>query len=232
MGIEQWSAVDRYFGKTLLPQDAVLEAVLMSSRAAGLPEISVSPAQGALLGLLAQAIGARRILEIGTLGGYSTIWLARALPPGGRLITLEANAKHAAVARSNIDSAGLSGCVELREGPALDTLPQLAVEGAGPFDLVFIDADKPSNPQYLAWALRLSRIGALIIVDNVVRRGAVLEEAGGGDVQGVREMVELVAAEPRLLATALQTVGVKGWDGLLLALVTTPPDQAPGSAAQ
>lgn len=221
---EQWTAVDRYITDLLVPPDPALEAALRSSDAAGLPPHNVSPNQGKLLLLLAQLQRARAILEIGTLGGYSTIWLARALPGGGRLITLEANPKHAEVARANIARAGLSDVVELRLGRASDTLPQLAAEGRGPFDLIFIDADKPNNPQYLAWALALSRRGSLIIADNVVRNGTVIDGASDDpSVQGVRRFNELLAAEPRVSATAIQTVGSKGYDGFAIALVTTDP---------
>ena len=221
---EQWSAVDRYLADLLVPSDPALDAALEDSTAAGLPPIQVAPNQGKLLQLLARAQGARTILEIGTLGGYSTIWLARALPPGGSLITLEADPKHAQVARANLARAGLSGVVELCIGRALDTLPRLAAEGRGPFDLTFIDADKPSIPEYFAWALKLSHRGSLIIVDNVVRGGAVADAASGDpNIQGVRRFYEALAAEPRVSATAIQTVGVKGYDGFAIALVTADP---------
>jgi predicted O-methyltransferase YrrM len=218
---EQWTAVDRYITDLLVPPDPALDAALQASAAAGLPPHNVSPNQGKLLLLLARVQGARTILEIGTLGGYSTIWLARALPADGRLITLEADPKHAEVARANIVRADLADVVELRLGRALDTLPQLAAEGRGPFDLIFIDADKPSNPDYFAWALKLSRRGSLIIADNVVRNGAVIDAASGDpSVQGVRRFNELLAESPRVSATALQTVGSKGYDGFAIALVT------------
>ncbi|HEY9635067.1 MAG TPA: O-methyltransferase [Coleofasciculaceae cyanobacterium] len=218
---QQWTAVDRYITDLLVPPDLALEEALQSSAAAGLPPYNVSPNQGKLLLLLALLQGARTILEIGTLGGYSTIWLARALPADGRLITLEADPKHAEVARANIAHAGLTAFVDLRLGRALATLPQLAAEGRGPFDLIFIDADKPSNPDYFTWALKLSRRGSLIIVDNVVRNGAVIDAASNdSSVQGVRRLNELLAAEPRVSATALQTVGSKGYDGFAIALVT------------
>lgn len=214
--MKRWDDVDRYIGDTLVQPDAALSATLEASEAAGLPPISVSPAHGKLLWLLARTLQAKRILEIGTLGGYSAIWLARGLAPGGRLITLEALEKHAALARENLARAGLGDRVEVRVGPALDTLPQLA----GPFDLVFIDADKQNNPQYFRWALKLSRPGSLIVVDNVVRDGAVLDaRSRDGAVQGVRQLYELMAAEPRVAATAVQTVGVKGYDGFAIALV-------------
>jgi predicted O-methyltransferase YrrM len=204
----------------LIGPDPVLEATLEDSDAAGLPPINVSPTQGRLLQLLAGAMGARRILEIGTLGAYSTICLARALPADGRLVTLEAVPKHAEVARANIARAGLAGVVEVRVGPALGTLPVLAAEGAGPFDLVFIDADKPSYTGYLEWALRLSRPGTLIIADNVVRGGEVTDPHSTDPmVTGIRQFNEALAAEPRLRATAIQTVGSKGYDGLAVALV-------------
>jgi predicted O-methyltransferase YrrM len=218
---QQWTAVDRYITDLLVPPDLALEEALQSSAAAGLPPYNVSPNQGKLLLLLALLQGARTILEIGTLGGYSTIWLARALPADGRLVTLEADPKHAEVARANIAHAGQTAFVDLRLGRALDTLPQLAAEGCGPFDLIFIDADKPSNPDYFTWALKLSRRGSLIIVDNVVRNGAVIDATStDSSVQGVRRLNELLAAEPRVSATALQTVGSKGYDGFAIALVT------------
>ena len=221
---EQWTAVDRYLCGQLLPPDPALEAALQASIAAGLPPIHVSPNQGKLLQLLARLQQARTILEIGTLGGYSTIWLARALPAGGRLITLEADPGHAAVARANLVRAGLAGVVELRPGRALDTLPQLAAEGRGPFDLIFIDADKPGYPDYFAWALKLARRGSLIIADNVVRKGAVVDPTNPDpNVQAVRRLHELIAAESRVSATAIQTVGSKGYDGFVLALVIADP---------
>ena len=218
---EQWTAVDGYLTDLLAPADPALTSALADGAAAGLPAIEVTPVQGKLLHLLARIQGARRILEIGTLGGYSTIWLARALPKGGRLVTLEIDAKHAAVARANIARAGLSEIVEIRVGRALDSLAQLLAEGAGPFDLVFIDADKPSNAEYLAAALELARPGAVIIVDNVVRDGQIVD-AGSRDpnVQGSRRFLEALAAEPRVEATAVQTVGAKGYDGFALARVT------------
>ncbi|MEH1769163.1 MAG: O-methyltransferase [Nostoc sp.] len=220
MNQEQWTAVDRYFTDLLVPPDPALDTALQTSAAAGLPPHNVSPNQGKLLLLLAQIQGARSILEIGTLGGYSTIWLARALPSDGRLITLEADPKHAEVARANIAHAGLSKLVDLRLGQALSTLPQIAAENQGPFDLIFIDADKPSNPEYFAWALKLSRRGSLIIADNVVRNGAVIDVASSDpSVQGVRRFNELLASEPRVNATAIQTVGSKGYDGFAIAIV-------------
>ena len=218
---ERWSTVDRYITDSLVPSDPALEAALAASNAAGLPQINVAPNQGKLLYLLARAQGARAILEIGTLGGYSTIWLARALPPDGRLVTLETDPKHAEVARANIARAGLANVVEVRVGRALDLLPQLAAEGFPPFDLAFVDADKPSNPEYLAWALKLSRPGSLIIFDNVVRGGAVADAASEDpNVLGVRRLYAALEAEPRVDATAVQTVGSKGYDGFAVAFVT------------
>ncbi|CAA9550072.1 MAG: O-methyltransferase [uncultured Thermomicrobiales bacterium] len=220
MDADRWAAVDRYFAEALIPPDPVLDAALADSDAAGLPPINVAPTQGRLLHLLARMVGARRILEVGTLGGYSAIWLGRALPEDGRLVTLEADPAHAAVARANLARAGLADRVEVRVGPALETLPRLAAEGQGPFDLVFIDADKPNNPGYVHWALELSRPGTAIVVDNVVRGGAVADPASrDAGVLGVRRLMELIAAEPRVVATALQTVGAKGYDGFAVALV-------------
>ena len=218
---ELWSAVDDYISDCLVGIDAALDAALKTSEAAGLPAINVAPNQGKLLALLARATVARRILEIGTLGGYSTICLARGLAPDGRLITIEANPDYAAVARANIARAGLGAPVELRVGRAQDLLPGLAAEG--PFDLIFIDADKPGTPGYFQWAVKLSRRGSLIVVDNVVREGAVLDPDGDANVQGMRRFFELAAADPRVSGTALQTVGAKGHDGLAILLVTTEP---------
>jgi predicted O-methyltransferase YrrM len=215
-----WGEVDRYLIETLALSDPVLEAALAASDVAGLPEIAVSAPQGKLLQLLATIRGAKSILEIGTLGGYSTIWLARALPPGGRLITLEIELEHAEVARRNLEQAGLADRALIRLGPALETLPKLAAERAGPFDLVFIDADKPSNADYFAWALRLTRPGSLIIVDNVVRKGAIVDPVSADEnVQGARRVLAAIAAEPRVTATAIQTVCGKGHDGFILAVV-------------
>lgn len=220
MNSAAWNPVDDYFRENLLDRDPALEATLAASREAGLPDIAVSPTQGKLLNLLARVQGARNILEIGTLGGYSTLWMAKALPPGGRLVTLEADPRHAEVARANLARAGYGNQVQVRLGPALDTLPELEREGAGPFDLAFIDADKRSNPDYFAWALKLSRRGGLIIVDNVVRGGKVLDAASEDpDVQGVRRLVEVMGRETRVAATAIQTVGIKGHDGFAIALV-------------
>jgi predicted O-methyltransferase YrrM len=220
---DKWSAVDRYITDVLLPPDPVLDEALSASVAAGLPSINVSPPQGKFLNLLAGACGAKRILEVGTLGGYSTIWLARALPTDrtGRLVTIEFNPRHADVARANLARAGLSNVVDLRIGRAIDVLPQLAREQqGGGFDLTFIDADKPSTADYFAWAVKLSRPGGLIVVDNVVRKGAVLD-SGSEDpnVHGIRRFMQALADEPRVTATALQTVGGKGYDGFALALV-------------
>jgi predicted O-methyltransferase YrrM len=216
-----WSEVDSYFAGTLIGSDPALEATLAANAAARLPSIDVSVPQGKLIHLLARMAGARKALEIGTLGGYSTIWLARALPDGGRLITLEVSARHADVARRNVAHAGLESRVEIRTGAALTTLPDIEAEGLGPFDFVFIDADKTNNAAYLEWALRLSRPGTTIVVDNVVREGEVADAASRDpDVVGVRRMFELMAREPRLSATAIQTVGAKGWDGFALAVVS------------
>ncbi len=223
MSKKKWTAVDRYITDTLIPADPVLEAALTASTDAGLPPIAVAPNQGKWLMILAQAIGARSILEMGSLGGYSTIWLARALPADGRLITLEVDPKHAEVARTNIARAGFADKVEIRLGKALETLPQLAAEGLGPFDFIFIDADKGNYPGYLEWAVKLSRPGTLIIGDNVVRDGKVIDaDDPDPSVQGVRRMNEIIAADPRLTATAIQTVGSKGYDGFMIAIVNQP----------
>ena len=219
-GTKKWTAVDNYFATLLAPKDAVLHTTLEANSAAGLPAIDVSPLQGKFLQILAQITQARRILEIGTLGGYSTIWMARALPPDGRIVTLEYNPAHAEVARGNLLRAGLLDRVDLCIGRALDLLPTLAEPGAQPFDLVFIDADKRSNPEYLDWAVRLSRPGTVIAVDNVVRNGSIVnEKSKDPDVIGIRRMTERLAAHPRLSATVLQTVGDKGYDGIALAVV-------------
>ncbi|KUM02200.1 O-methyltransferase [Chromobacterium subtsugae] len=220
MSDKQWNEVDDYFSRSLVQQDAALEAALADSAAAGLPAINVAPNQGKFLHLLARIHGARRILEIGTLGGYSAIWLARALPADGRLVTLEYDPRHAEVAAANLARAGQAAKTEIRQGAALDSLAQLIAEGAAPFDLIFIDADKPNNPHYLEMALRLSRPGTVIVGDNVVRQGEVAN-AGSVDpaVQGTRRFIELLGANPRLSATALQTVGGKGYDGFALAIV-------------
>ncbi|HET6326252.1 MAG TPA: O-methyltransferase [Planctomycetaceae bacterium] len=227
MSTDQWTAVDRYLADLLIAPDAALEVALHDSTAAGLPAISVTPNLGKLLYLLARVQGAKNILEFGTLGGYSTIWLARALPPGGRLITLEAEPKHAEIARKNIARAGLSDVVEVRVGQALDLLPSVAADMRAPFDFVFIDADKPNNPEYFARSLELCRAGSLIIVDNVIRDGAVIDEkSSDASVRGVRRMNEMLRDEKRVTVTALQTVGSKGYDGFALALVTSDPKSA------
>lgn len=229
MNQELWTAVDQYINGLLVPSDPALDAALEASAAADLPAIQVTPAQGKLLYLLARMGGARHILEIGTLGGYSTIWLARALPDDGRLLTLEADAKHAAVARANIARAGLTRTIELRLGRALDSLPQVAAEGRGPFDLVFIDANKSDMAEYFDWALQLSRRGGVILADNVIRQGGVLDtQSDDADIQGVRRFNARVAAEPRVSATEIQTVGSKGYDGFALVLVLDDPRGQPG----
>ena len=222
---ERWTAVDRYFTDLLMPEDAALDAALRDSAEAGLPSIAVTPNQGKLLGLLARVQGARRILELGTLGGYSTIWLARALPAGGRLVTLEAQPEYAEIARANIARAGLAESVELRVGPALDTLPQLVAESAGPFDLIFIDADKKNNPGYFEWSLKLSRPGTL---DHRRQRRPRRRDPrpdaddptlGDEGIRGIRRFFELLAAERGVDATAIQMVGSKGYDGFALMIV-------------
>jgi predicted O-methyltransferase YrrM len=237
MNPQTWTAVDDFLTELIVKPDAALADALSASAAAGLPEINVTPAQGKLLYLLARLIRAERILEIGTLGGYSTIWLARGLRrPDGRLVTLESDPKHAAVAQQNFNRAGLTEVVELRVGRAIDALPRLQAENRGPFDLVFIDADKPTTPEYFQWSLKLTRPGSLIIVDNIVRKGAILDgepasatgpgepaSAGGpaevASIQGIRRFLDLAANEPRVEVTALQTVGSKGYDGLALCWV-------------
>jgi predicted O-methyltransferase YrrM len=217
---ETWTQVDRYMDAQLLGSDPVLEAALKDSDAGGLPSIHVSPSQGKLLQLLAQSMNARRILEIGTLAGYSTICLARALPPEGLLISLEYEQKHATVARANIARAGLAGIVEVRVGLALEQLPKLKAEKRDSFDLIFIDADKQGYPEYFAWALKLAHRGTLIVADNVVRNGEVINaNSPNAGVPGVRRMIELVALETRVSATVVQTVGSKGYDGFLIARV-------------
>lgn len=217
---DQWTEVDRYFSESLLPSDSILESALQASVAAGLPAISVSPNQGKLLQMLAQILGARSILEIGTLGGYSTIWLARGMRAGGHLITLEVDPKHAEVAQLNVARAGLQNVVDVRIGNAVEILPQLSAQRRGPFDLIFIDADKPNIPVYFEWALKLSRPGTLIIVDNVVRDGAVIDaDSSDESVQGVRRFIELLGAESRASGAVIQTVGIKGYDGFAIVLV-------------
>ena len=216
----RWDQVDAYLTEAFVPRDESFAAALAESDKAGLPAIQVSPPQGRLLELLARALQARTILEIGTLGGYSTLWLARGLAPGGRIVTLEVDPKHAAVAKRNFERAGRSGVIELKLGSARETLPRMVEERAGPFDLVFVDADKPSLPDYFDWSLRLSRPGTLIVIDNVVREGDVVDaKSPDASVQGVRRMNEHIAAEPRVSATTIQTVGGKGYDGLAFVLV-------------
>lgn len=220
MNATLWEEMDAYIVERLLPADPILDEVLAASAVAGLPAISVSAAQGQMLHIFARMMGAKRILEIGTLGGYSTIFLARALPAGGKVVTLEADPRHAEVARANFTRAHIADKVDLRVARAIETLPKLEAEGAGPFDLIFIDADKPSNPDYLHWALRLSRPGTLIVCDNVVRQGRVLDvDSEDGSVIGIRRTYDLAGADPRLSATAVQTVGAKGYDGFALLLV-------------
>ena len=215
-----WTAVDRYFGDRLLTSDAALDSILAANRKAGLPPIDVTPLQGKFLELLARMSGARRVLEIGMLGGYSTAWLARALPSDGRIVSLELEPRHAEIARKNLESVGVSDRVEIRVGRAADSLQTLVASKAAPFDLIFIDADKAGYPDYLDWSLKLSRPGTVIVADNVVREGAVIDpESSDPNVQGVRRFTEKLAAEPRLTATALQTVSSKKHDGLILAVV-------------
>jgi len=214
-----WADVDRYIGDTVVPQDEVLTEAICASEAAGLPSIAVSASQGKLLHIIARAMGTRSALEIGTLGGYSTIWIARALLGGGHMITLEADPKHAEVARANIARAGFAEIVDVRLGKALDTLPKLKAENQGPFDLVFIDADKVNIPQYYEWSLKLTRPGSLIVVDNVVRDGGLINPNGDESVQGVRKLHEILTNDKRVSATTIQTVGSKGWDGVTFALV-------------
>ena len=220
MSEETWAAVEKYVDGLLIPSDPVLDAAVAASEAAGLPDIAVTSSQGKLLYLLARLQRARRILEVGTLGGYSTIWLARALPEDGSVVTIESEKQHCEVARVNVERADLSALVEFREGKALDVLPELAAEGLEPFDLVFIDADKENTEAYFRWALRLSRVGAAILVDNVIRQGKVAEaETDDARVEGMRRFFEMLAAEPRVTATTIQTVGRKGYDGFTLAMV-------------
>ncbi|HFU7057593.1 TPA: O-methyltransferase [Bacillus cereus] len=218
--IEKWTAVDQYVSDVLIPRDSTLEEALQANAAANLSAHDVSPTQGKFLKLLVQIQGARNILEIGTLGGYSTIWLARGLLSGGRVVTLEANEKHAEIARNNIERANLNDKIEVRVGLALDSLRQIKNENYEPFDFIFIDADKQNNPTYFEWALKLSRPGTIIIGDNVVREGEVIDNTSKDPrVQGIRRFYELIAAEPRVSATALQTVGSKGYDGFVMAVV-------------
>ena len=217
-----WEAVDKYLDKMLIPQDSSLDDALAAAAAANLPAIQVSSGQGKFLHLLARILGARNILEIGTLGGYSTIWMARALPEGGRIITLEADPKHAEVARKNFARAGVESKVELRLGKALDTLPKVAADGRGPFDMIFIDANKSNMREYFEWSLKLARTGSVIIADNVVREGAVLDAGSkDADIRGIRRFLEMVGKEKRVSGTALQTVSTKNHDGFALVLVTS-----------
>ncbi|MFA6156310.1 O-methyltransferase [Mesorhizobium sp.] len=215
-----WAAVDDYIVDALFDADPVLEAVMAANHDQGLPAIDVSPAQGKLLSLLVRIRGAKRVLEVGTLGGYSTIWMARALPADGKIVTLELDPHHASVARSNFERSGVSERVELRVGPALQSLSALGAENAAPFDLIFIDADKPNNPNYLAWAMRLSRPGTVIVCDNVIREGAVLDEDGhDANVEGARAAFSFIGGDKRLDGTAIQMVGAKGYDGFAIAIV-------------
>jgi predicted O-methyltransferase YrrM len=220
MSQDQWTVVDNYFDELFAPKDDVLSAAQKAIVDAGLPAISVSPSQGKLLHVLAKMRGVRKILEIGTLGGYSTIWMARALPADGRVITLEIDPKHADVARANFARAGLASQIEVKVGKAIESLPQLDASGAGPFDLVFIDADKVSTPDYLTWTFRLTKPGSLIIIDNVVRNGAVADPTStNADVQGVQKALAMLAADKRVITAATQTVGSKGYDGFAIAFV-------------
>ncbi len=220
MAQEPWTAVDDYFHSLFSPHDDVLAMVLQSGIEAGLPEIQVSPNLGKMLEVMVRSIGARTVLEIGTLAGYSSIWMARALPPDGRIVTLEADPKHAQVARANFARAGVADKVDVIEGRGLDTLPRLAAEGREPFDFVFIDADKPSYTDYLEWSLKLTHPGSMIVADNVVRDGEVINpNSSDVSVQGVRRFIAALAAEPRVTATAIQTVGAKGYDGFAVAVV-------------
>ncbi|RWC38357.1 MAG: O-methyltransferase [Mesorhizobium sp.] len=220
MSKRSWAAVDDYIVGSLFGPDPVLDAVLAANHEHGLPAIDVSPAQGKLLSLLVRMRGAKKVLEIGTLGGYSTIWMARALPVDGKIVTLELDPHHAAVARSNFERAGVSERVELRVGPALQSLAALGAENAGPFDFIFIDADKPNNPIYLSWAMRLSRPGTVIVCDNVIRDGDVVNEDGrDANVEGARAAFSFIGSEKRLDGTAIQTVGAKGYDGFAIAIV-------------
>ena len=222
MNQDQWNAVDKYFVQALVGPDQALDSALSANLGAGLPPIDVSPTQGKLLHLIATIQGARRVLEIGTLGGYSTIWLARALPPNGLLVSLEAEERHASVAQGNIDRAGVGQIVRIVVGNALDTLIRLRTEYSEPFDLIFIDADKPNTSEYFKWALRLSRPGTVVIVDNVVRKGEILDPNSPDlSVQGMRRFIEMLSNETRVMATAIQTVGSKGYDGFVIARVVS-----------
>ncbi|MDX8455702.1 O-methyltransferase [Mesorhizobium sp. VK9D] len=220
MSSKTWTAVDEYIVSSLFEADPVLDATLAANRDQGLPAIDVSAAQGKLLSLLVRIRGAKKVLEVGTLGGYSTIWMARGLPADGKVVTLELDPHHAEVARSNFERAGVSEKIDLRVGPALQSLAALGNENAGPFDLIFIDADKPNNPNYLAWAMKLSRSGTVIVCDNVIRDGAVLKEDGrDAFVEGARAAFSFIGSDKRLDGTAIQTVGAKGYDGFAIALV-------------
>ncbi|HVN92278.1 MAG TPA: O-methyltransferase [Terracidiphilus sp.] len=215
-----WTAIDGYLGGLFAPSDEKLDAALKANRKAELPAIDVTPLQGKFLQVLVQMTQAKHVLEIGLLGGYSTIWMARALPKGGRIVSLEFNPRHAEVARANLKRAGMLGRVDIRVGAALETLPALKAEGAGPFDLIFIDADKVNNPRYVQWALKLSRRGTVIVVDNVARHGHVIDaKSSEPDVVGSRRCLEMMAREPRLSTVAMQTVGAKGLDGFAMAVV-------------
>jgi predicted O-methyltransferase YrrM len=215
-----WADVDRYIADKLLGEDPALEAALVANHAAGLPPIDVSPAQGKMLHLLARSLGARRILEVGTLGGYSTIWLARALPPGGQVVTLEVLPHHAEVAQANLEQAGVADRVDIRVGQARGLIEQMVADKVEPFDLFFIDADKESNADYLRLAIQLSHPGSIIIIDNVVRDGGVLDpDSKDPMIQGTRRLYDALAQTPQVSATAIQTVGLKGWDGFVLARV-------------
>ena len=220
MSQELWTSVDNYLGEVLVRQDRHLDNAVAASDAAGLPSIQVSPPQGKLLEIMIEMMGARNILEVGTLGGYSTIWMARSLPVDGHVVTIEIDPKHAHVAQENFNRAGLAQKIELRTGNAREILPAMIDEGAGPFDFVFIDADKASNPDYFGWALEMSRPGSVIIVDNVIREGSIVDaESEDASVKGVRRLNELMAGNPRISVTALQTVGIKGYDGFSVAIV-------------
>lgn len=223
MPLERWTDVDRYIGEMLVPSDRALDEALEASAKAGLPEIQVTAPQGKFLHLLARAVGARRVLEVGLLGGYSTIWLARALPSEGRVVSLELSPKHAEVARANLVRAGVSGKVDIRVGPALDLLPGVEADGVGPFDLAFLDADKEHSREYVEWAVRLSRPGSVIVVDNVIRGGNVAHPSNDPSSEGVRRMNEWIARTKDVQATSLQTVGSKGYDGFTLVYVAEVP---------
>lgn len=220
MSQELWTSVDNYLGEVLVRQDQHLSDAVAASDAAGLPSIQVSPPQGKLLEIMIEMMGAKTILEVGTLGGYSTIWMARSLPADGRVVTIEIDPKHAQVAQENVNRAGLGDKIDLRTGNAREILPKMIEEGAGPFDFSFIDADKASNPDYFAWALEMSRPGSVIIVDNVIRDGKIVDtDSEDASVKGVRRLNDVMAANPRIKVTALQTVGVKGYDGFSIAIV-------------